>query len=84
MRIVSRVRMVFGGYELPAGSVLELPDDEAAGLIARDFASAAPEMIEINAEPNGTLSPEITGDGTGAALPEIDQPRSGRHKRGRA
>lgn len=73
MKLIALCTLVFGGKELPPGSAVEIEDAEAAGLIARGFANEAPEeaMVAIEAEPDGTMSPEITGDGAGEPLVEV-------------
>lgn len=72
MKLIALCTLVFGGKELPPGSAVEIEDAEAAGLISRGFATEAPEeaRVAIEADPDGTMSPEITGDGAGEPLPE--------------
>lgn len=85
-----------GGVKYPPGSTIDIDDDAAAQLIARGCATEAPEeaMVAIEVEPDGTMSPEITGDGAGEPLTEappdvgesepIAPPAATKPKRGKA
>lgn len=73
MKIITKgVTVRSGGVKYPPGSTIDIDDDAAAQLIARGFATEAPEeaMVAIEVDPDGTMSPEITGAGAGEPLTE--------------
>lgn len=102
MKIITKgVTVRSGGVKYPPGSAIDVDNGTAAGLIARGCATEAPAeaRVAIKAGPDGTMSPEITGDGAGellleappevAAEPEsipepIPMPAPNKPKRGKA
>lgn len=73
MKIITKgVTVRSGGAKYPPGSTIDVDDGAAAQLIARGCATEAPEeaMVAIEVEPDGTMSPEIAGDGAGEPLAE--------------
>lgn len=73
MKITTKgVTVRSGGAKYPPGSTIDIDDGAAAQLIARGFATEAPAeaLVAIEAEPDGTMSPEITSDSAGDSLPE--------------
>lgn len=73
MKIITKgVTVRSGGVEYPPGSAIDIDGETAARMIARGCATEAPAeaMVAIEVKPDGTLSPEITGDGSGESLPE--------------
>lgn len=98
MKIITKgVTVRSGGAKYPPGSAIDVDNGTAAQLIARGFATEAPAeaMVAIEVEPDGTMSPEITGDGADEPLVEtppevvaepepIPMPTPNKPKRGKA
>ena len=97
MKLIAKVTLRAGGESHPPGAEVTIDDErECARLIAGGFAVEAvateaeavstPETsadVAIEAEPDGSLSDELTGDGSGEALPEIDPEPPKARKKGR-
>lgn len=70
-------------YDSKTGEAITLHGVDARERLACGLATEFP-MVAIECNADGSTSPEITGDGTGEAIPPIDsqKPKRGRKPKG--
>lgn len=66
--LVAKFTLVYNGAEYPAGSVVDVPDEVAADLLA----SAPKEFVQVSADETGQSDSAASADTPQEGLPPVD------------